>query len=398
MGLNVQALIEERQRIINEMRAAVESGDSEKFDSLDAQEKLLRERIEAAQRVSALQAEAEAWVANSSSSGAAVASSLNYWDAFRRMITSPSSLSIEERALLTNPPGSPEYRTLSTSPGSAGGYVVPPEFLRELVQSLKFYADFLPVSRVITTESGAPLSVPKTDNTALKAAIVGENAAVALTTLAFDSISIPVYKFAAQLRASVEMLQDAFFDVEGYMREVLAEMFGRALSEKLTKGSGVNEPSGIVTGASLGTTTATATTISRAKILDLIHSLDPAYRRMPNTRFMLSDATLSAIKKLSIGSSDDRPLWQPSMREGEPDRIEGFPYIVNNDMDSLGTADKRIMVFGDFSRFYVRQVLPITYQPLVELFAVNGQVGIVAYARWGSAVVNSDAIKFMKTP
>ena len=111
---------------------------------------------------------------------------------------------------------------------------------------------------------------------------------------------------------------------------------------------------------------------------------------------MLNDTILAAVKKLSIGSSDASPLWQASMRDGAPETIEGYPYWINQDMSSALTTGQKIMLFGDFSKYIVRQVLGMSLRRLEERFIDNGQIGFIAFARYDGELINTAAVKHLK--
>lgn len=394
---NINELISQREQILAQMRTALAAENYEEFDRLSAQEDSLAQKIVRYQRMNkAAEEEAARWLEQQERSGRQPSASEqhDYWSVFRRSLISPSSLTPEERAFLA---AGGEKRAIATSPATAGGYLVAPEYWREIVVRLKDYAPVFDFARVINTTTGADFSMPFFDGTSLIATIVAEEGAIAPTALSFGTVSLKAYKYAAMLTVTWEMLQDSAFDIQAFMRERLAEMFGRALNAHFTTGTGTNQPQGVVTGATLGHTTAANNAITRAEILQLLHSVDPAYRRSPNAAFMLSDEMLRVLKALQLGSNDASPLWVPSMREGEPDRIEGYPYIINQAMDNLG-PNKNIMLFGDFSRYVIRSVKDVTYQPLLELFAANGVVGLVAHARYDARVVDNQAIKVLKTP
>lgn len=86
----------------------------------------------------------------------------------------------------------------------------------------------------------------------------------------------------------------------------------------------------------------------------LIHSLSAEYRT-DRSCLIFNDSSLADIKALTIGNSDDRPLWQPSMREGEPSRIEGFKYVINSKCESYFQAYKTL-IFADLSQYTLRVV------------------------------------------
>jgi HK97 family phage major capsid protein len=185
--------------------------------------------------------------------------------------------------------------------------------------------------------------------------------------------------------------------VSSVMAELVGTSFGRALNKALTDGNGSGKPTGILDatgGAGTGKTTAGSTAITKAELIDLIHSVDPAYRTGPNVAFMMSDATLGYLKKLDFGTTDTVPLWMPSFRVGEPDRILGFGYVVNQDFPTIAASAKTI-AFGDWSKYIVRLVQDFSLIRLDERYADELSTGFVAFARVDGKLLNSSAIKLL---
>jgi HK97 family phage major capsid protein len=385
----ILALKEKRAKIIEAMREALRTSDTEAFDKAEAEERELSKQIEREERMLALEKEAvERFAENAEREGRTI-SVADARSAYNKLLRG-HVLNEEERQLLQ-----PEQRTISTTPNTAGGYLIPQEFMNELLVVLKAFGGIYEVSRVVRTSTGAVMPWPKFDGTALKAQIVAENAATTTTTFTFASNQLGAYTYRALAKASREVIQDSAFDLASFVNQQIGEQFGRALSEHFTVGTGTGQPQGVVTGAGLGATAASATALTRQDILNLVHSVDPAYRNSPNCRFMLHDSTLKALKALQLGSGDASPLWQVSMREGEPDRLEGYQYVVNQDVPVIAAA-ARVIVFGDFSRYVIREVADMTIQPLNELFAVNNQVGWAAFGRWDAIVADNTALKYLR--
>jgi HK97 family phage major capsid protein len=112
---------------------------------------------------------------------------------------------------------------------------------------------------------------------------------------------------------------------------------------------------------------------------------------------MMNDATILAIKKLTIGSADDRPLWQPSIRDGEPGTIEGYSYLINNDMATLASGvNSRVMLFGDFSKYAVRVVNNLEIKVLQELYAASRSVGYFGFLRLDGELLDGAAVKHLR--
>jgi HK97 family phage major capsid protein len=169
------------------------------------------------------------------------------------------------------------------------------------------------------------------------------------------------------------------------------------LNTSCTTGTGSSQPNGVVTASTLGKTAASATAITFAEVLDLKHSLDPAYRVDPSFGFMMNDAILVYIKKLAIGASDARSLWMPSYVAGEPDRIDGVKYWINQAMETALTTGKKVMLCGDFSKYIIRMSQGMAIYRMNELYSENGLIGFRGVARWDGECINTAAIKHLIT-
>ena len=97
--------------------------------------------------------------------------------------------------------------------------------------------------------------------------------------------------------------------------------------------------------------------LSEDEIIDLKHSVDPAYRLSPSCAFMMHDSTMATVRKLK--DSQSRYLWELSTIAGEPDRLDGFPVIVNNDMASALTTGQKLVLFGDFRAYHIQDAGPV---------------------------------------
>jgi HK97 family phage major capsid protein len=82
-------------------------------------------------------------------------------------------------------------------------------------------------------------------------------------------------------------------------------------------------------------------------MIDLEHSVDPAYREAPSSAFMFNDAVLKAIRKLKDGQGNY--LWQAGNVQARACRatFNGRRYLINQDMSSAFTTGQKLMLFGD---------------------------------------------------
>lgn len=277
-----------------------------------------------------------------------------------------------------------------------GGYLVPEEWQNRIVESMKYYGPMLEAGRVFNTSTGAELHVPTHDATSEKGIIIGEDTQDTIQKTAFNEIKFGAFMYSSKIiPISYELLQDAAYDVVGVVIQTAASRISRKLNEDLTIGAGTTMPFGVVTKATDSSVTLTANTITADKLVDLEHSVDPAYRKAPTSAFMFNDSTLAAIKKLSYGSNDDRPLWLPSVRVGEPDTILGYRYWINNEMDDLDTAANKAVLFGDFNKYEIRRVLGMTLRRSDDFYFDYRKIAFNMIARFDANLVDTAAIKYM---
>lgn len=406
-------LLEKRAGIIEAMREAVKKGEEARakgsaateydaeFEKAEAEERELSKQIDRRQRLEALEKEAAANHLEDldkrgiPAGGGDKVKALEYRDAYRVWFTQgDAGLTPEMRVLMAEKRGTNSQIAGTTT---LGGYTIDTELFPEIVAAMKSYSGIAQAARFINTTGGNALYVPTVDDTATEAGLIAEAASITVQDLTFGQKQLDAYKYATQMKVSWELMQDSAFNMDAEIRNAFAPRFGRAMNSSCTTGTGSSQPNGVVTASTLGKTTASATAFTFAEITDLIHSVDPAYRMSASCGFMFNDVVLAAIKKLAIGSSDARSLWLPSFRDGEPDRVEGYRYWINQGMDSTIDTASKIMLFGDFQYYVIRLVQELVTLRLNERYADNGLVGYIGYMRWDGECVNTAAIKHMLT-
>ncbi len=399
-------LLEKRGRIIDKQESLIQTASDEgrefteeeqkKFDRMENEYSSLSSQIDNVRKVAAKKQEAEnrygekaerlTHLDGEKRKGEDVQAeeqkrSKAFWKYVRQ---GENSLSSEERDIMS------KYRAAQSTTDASGGYTIPEGFSNELETALKWFGGMREAARVVTTESGNDLPWPTNDDTGNVGAILGENTQVSEQDTTFGVVTFNAYKYSSKLiRVSTEILQDSAFNMESYLAERLAERIGRITNTHFTTGDGNSKPEGVVTGASQGKEAASPTAFTFEEVLDLKHSVDPAYRGRPGTRFMMSDATLAQIKKLSVGSSDARPLWQPSFVVGEPDRIDGDMYTINQDVADSGTASNKFMLYGDFSKYIIRDVRGFQLLVLRERYADYHQIGVLGFSRHDGNIIDA---------
>lgn len=295
----------------------------------------------------------------------------------------------------------PDIRAaMSTTTGSEGGYTTALEYQRSVEAAMKAYGGVRAVASVFQTATGAQMQFPTGDATSEIGEIVGQNVPVTGQDTTFGLTTLDVYKYSSKkIALPFELLQDSFIDIEAYIREVLAMRLGRITSTHYATGTGTGQPRGIVTGAAAGKVGATGQTVTVTydDLVDLEHSVDPAYRGMPGVGWMFHDSTLKALRKLK--DSNGRPIFVPGYEQGNPggapDRLLNRPIAICQEMPVMAANAKSIL-FGAFSKYRIRDVLDLTLFRMTDsAFTLNGQVGFVAFMRSGGNLVDAGgAVKY----
>lgn len=284
------------------------------------------------------------------------------------------ALSEEERQFMkrgTNP---------QTTSDAAGGYTIPKGFADRIEVAMKAFGGVRDVATIIRTETGNPLYYPNVDDTGTSGALMTEGTAPNVADMTFGNTIFNAHTFTSQIvKLTMQLAQDSAFDLESWLATQLGIRIGRITNTYYTTGSGSSQPKGVVTAASAGVTGSTTNTITKNNLFDLKHTVDPAYRT--NGSWMFNDSTFKAIKKLSIGSSDDTPLWQPNLfRDGAPATIDGDRYTINQDMASIGSGNKCVL-YGDFSKYVIREATGMELVVMRERFVDALTIGFLAFRR-----------------
>ena len=281
---------------------------------------------------------------------------------------------------------------LQVGTDTEGGYLVPDEFERTLVDALQEQNIFRQLAHVITTSTGdRKIPVVATHGSA---AWIDEEGAYVESDDTFGQVSIGAYKLGTMIRVSEELLNDSVFDLPSYIATEFARRIGSAEEEAFFSGNGTGRPTGILNatgGAQVGVTAASATAVTLDEIMDLFYALRSPYRK--RAVFLTNDATVKALRKLK--DTTGQYLWAPSVTAGTPDTILNRPIYTSAYMPVMAAGAKSV-VFGDFSYYWVADRTTRSFKRLNELYAATGQVGFLAAERVDGKLVLAEAVQVLQ--
>lgn len=314
-------------------------------------------------------------------------------DAFSKLQAKPDERTREQqqqsgdvaqlRAMLRGEPGSPRsievkaagpvnFRTLSKLTAAAGANTVQVSFFDELVQHMIEVSAVLQAGvRVLNTGSGETIQVPKTTSHST-AAIVTEASAIGVSDPAFGQASLGAYKYGVMVQLSRELVDDSTVDLQGYLAMETGRALGNAFGAHLIAGTGTGQPNGIINSTTLGVTTPTgvAGAPTADNLIDLYYSVIAPYRNSPNAAYLMKDTTLGSVRK--IKDTTGQYIFQPSLTAGTPDSLLGKPIYTDPYMPATAVGNKSV-VFGDFSRYFVRMAGGIRFERSDE-YAFNADL------------------------
>jgi HK97 family phage major capsid protein len=328
---------------------------------------------------------------------------IDYRTAFHQYLRAQGQkgeMSTEARSVLNAGYKNVELRAQTTA-DAAGGYTVPTELLNILVRSMAAWGPMYSedVGTVLTTSGGGTLTMPTVNDTAVTAVASGGEGVTLVDDggkdVTFAEKTLSAFAFNTEwLRVSKELADDSIFAMEQLLGDLLGERLGRIANLQLTTGTGSSAPNGIVTASTAGKVAAATNAITADEIIDLLHSVDPAYRGAPKVGFMFNDGTLQAIRKLKDG--DGNYLWQMgNVQQGVPGSLLGYNYRINQAMAGLGSGvNSRVMLFGDTGKYYVRKVGAPLIGALQDKDFWPG-FGVAGYIRFDGELSDTAAVKHM---
>ncbi len=326
---------------------------------------------------------------------------LEYRSVFYKFLASGADLGeldAEERSVLkAGVHSTKEFRMQTTGTNTAGGYTVPVELANFIVKTMKDWGPMYndEVVTTLNTASGNVINIPTVDDTGVTAEKHTEGTAIADDggkDATFGQRQLAAYVYDTEfVKFSMELAQDSIFNMEALLGSLLGERLARIANRELTIGDGVGDPNGVVTASSLGKTATAAAALTADELIDLQHSVNAAYRRSPKTRWQFADLTLAAIRKLKDG--ENRYIWtMGDITKGEPGSLLGYRYEINDDVPLIAASAKPV-IFGDFSKYFVRKVGSPVIGVLRERFWPD--LGIAGLIRFDGELGDTAAVKHL---
>ena len=283
--------------------------------------------------------------------------------------------------------GMPQKALRRGSAGS-GNFIVPDTFEQKLVKGLTEKSVLRKLCTVLKTNTTMRIPTIIADG---EATWIPENEPVQFSEAVYGEIVLDAYKLAHKVIVSDEMLEDAQFDVEDYIRQLFVESVSAAEELALFIGDGNGKPTGLLHQASTGWVSEKAGDITYDDILNLIHSVKSPYRK--NAVLVMSEDAITKLLSI-IHYHGDSP-WDVSLKDGTTKTLFGYPVYTTNYLDRVLPGTKPVL-FGDFSYFWIGERGKRSAKRLIERYADTGQVAYITTERIDAKLVLPEAIKSLE--
>ena len=297
-----------------------------------------------------------------------------------------------------------EGKALNAAVAAEGGYLVDPQTSETVASVLRGASSLRAVATVVNVEATSYDVL--VDHTELGVGWATESGPQGETDApVFDRISIPLHELSAMPKASQRLLDDAAFDIEGWLAGRIADRFATAEGAAFVLGDGADKPTGFLTYDAVpdadwawgelgyvatGAADDFAATAPSSAVVDLVYALGAKYRA--NASFVMNSKTAGAVRKMK--DADGRFLWADSLASGQPAQLMGYPVLIAEDMPDIG-AGATAIAFGDFRAGYTIAERP-DLRVLRDPFSAKPHVLFYATKRVGGDVTDFAAIKLLK--
>jgi HK97 family phage major capsid protein len=300
-----------------------------------------------------------------------------------------------------------ELKSIDAASMSDGGYAIPIELDSVIAETLRNVSPIRQIANVVQVGSAGYRKLV-TSSSSMTSGWGAETLSRSQTnTPVFNQVAPAMGDLYANPAASQAMLDDAAFDIEGWLAQEIAREFARAEGAAFVNGTGSNMPLGFLASptSTLNDTTrlfgtlqylatgvdaAFPTTTPENMLMDVVQLLRQPYRQ--GAVWVMSPSTLNKIRKFRTADGD--LLWQTSLSDPRATTLLGYPVLEAADMPDIASGSYSI-AFGNFQEGYIiaeraqTNILrdPYTNKPFVNFYA---------HKRIGGCVSNSEAIKLVK--
>lgn len=291
-----------------------------------------------------------------------------------------STEELEERAFETY---LREQRTGEMTKGDNGA-VIPQTIANRIIDTVKQVAPIYALTTKFNVKGKLQFPVAKGSITT---GYQTEFTDIASSAVSFENVELDGHLIGALSKVSVSLINNAQFDIVGYVVNKIAQSIAEFLEKELIKGA--THIKGITNASYEGKGVQKVESYKAGTIStdDLIEAQGEVKMNVQEgCQWLMNQGMLNEVRKLK--DNNGQYILNPDLRTGFGFQLLGKPVMISDEM-----PDDTI-VYGDWSAVYVNIHEDINIRQLNEVYAAQHGVGFVAWAELDAKLVEQG--KFTK--
>lgn len=352
--MNLKALIEKRNAIVDEMNEMFKTAESEvraltedeqaKFEAKTAELKALDKTIEGAKDMRSLDA-------------------MDVPAEERKAVEKDEKVEdVEARAFETL---IRENRTGEMAK-SDNGAVIPTTIANRILDTVKQIAPLYNLATKFNVKGKLDFPVAKK---AITTAYATEFTALTSSNVGFDKRTLDGFLVGALSKVSVSLINNSQFDIVSYVVNKVAESIALFLEKEIISGEGTTKMTGVLVDTLVKAVDTVGDTPTADEFIAIQVAVPQQYQA--GAMWLVSNKTLLAMRQMK--DENGRYFLQNDLTNGFGYTFLGKPVMVSDQM-----ADTNV-VYGDFSGYFVNIHEGSSIKVLNEKYADEHAVGVVAW-------------------
>lgn len=276
-----------------------------------------------------------------------------------------------------------EQRTGEMAKGDNGA-VIPTTIANRIIDTVKQVAPIYALTTKFNVKGKLQFPVAKN---AITTGYQTEFTDITSSAVGFDNVELDGYLIGALSKVSVSLINNAQFDIVGYVVNKIAQSIAEFLEKELIVGAtnikGITDASYEDKGVKK-VETATKGALTADDLIDTQAALKMNVQ--DGCQWLMNQAMLTKVRKLK--DNNGQYILNPDLRAGFGFELLGKPVMISDEMP----ADT--VVYGNWSAMYVNIHEDINIRQLNEVYAAQHGVGFVAWAELDAKLCELD--KFAK--
>lgn len=275
-----------------------------------------------------------------------------------------------------------ENRTTSEMKLGENGAVIPTTIANRILDTVKQIAPLYNLATKFNVKGKLDFPVAKE---AITTTYATEFTELASSSVGFEKRTLDGFLVGALSKVSVSLINNAQFDIVSYVVNKVAESIALFLEKEIIGGTGENNMTGVLTDTLVKNVETAGDVPTADEFIAVQVEVPQAYQA--GAMWLVSNKTLLAMRQMK--DTNGRYFLQNDLTNGFGYTFLGKPVMVSDQMTNTN------VVYGDFSGYFINIHENASIKVLNEKYADEHAVGVVAWLEVDGKVMEEG--KLVKT-